>query len=354
MRPSHHPTHHHAAMSENFYNDTWSDNFPLDYDVAHSVFLDASIVFGVLWSVAPICLTVSGHLTVSSGHVLLSWFVGWLSLLFLFIGSMVMTKYCVDAGVAHRHDYLGPMRVKGTKLYQRETVKGCNGGDTCGGGQGFDNCCFYHEFAVKVELEWGYDWACPQHGKKCLSVDTYEPCSTAACKTRWPSATCQADQLQNAKMDAQDCAEMLYPTDWDYPKYDAHDPPGSDWPTWLAFGDCSTCTSRFIVPSDNKIRHLKVAGCIFILFGLTMWIVLLIRWIRTLILARQNGRIHDHESRTAILQSEQTTNYDSYSPTAQNGDDNQGNGRMRYDRYSHDDSYQQGFQNAVYCPDFDY
>lgn len=83
-----------------------------------------------------------------------------------------MTKYSHDAEIAQAHDYLGPMRVKGTDIYSRELIMGCNGGASCGGGQGFDDCCFYHEYSVRVKLEWGYDWACPQHGKKCISFDT--------------------------------------------------------------------------------------------------------------------------------------------------------------------------------------
>ena len=51
-------------MSENFFNDTWTDNFPIDYNVAHTAFLDASIFFGILWSILPICFALSGSLLV--------------------------------------------------------------------------------------------------------------------------------------------------------------------------------------------------------------------------------------------------------------------------------------------------
>lgn len=268
-------------MSENFFNDTWTDNFPIDYNVAHTIFLDGSIVFGILWSILPVCFALSGSLLVvdEGSHLnIATWCGCWISLLFLFVGCMVMTKYAQDADIAHQHDYLGPMRVKGTQVYSRTVIMGCtNGGITCGGGQGFDECCFYHQFAIKVELEWGYNWACPQHDKKCVSFDTYEPCTTTACKSRWPSFECTTQELQDAESDTRDCAEMLYQTGLTYPDYDPRDPPGFDWPTWLAFGDCSTCTSRFIVPSNGKIRHVKIVGFIFAMIGILIWMFLLAR-----------------------------------------------------------------------------
>ena len=77
---------------------------------------------------------------------------------------MVFTKYATDAKIARQHDYLGPMRVKGTRIYTRQVVLGCNTGEPCVEG-GLDHCCFHHQYAVQVELEWGYDWACPHNGK---------------------------------------------------------------------------------------------------------------------------------------------------------------------------------------------
>jgi len=337
-------------MSANFFNGTWSDNFPIDYDVAHSLFLEGSILFGILWSVLPICFTLSGSLVDSHSTYIAAWIACWLSFLLVFIGCMVMTKYSEDAGIARQHDYLGPMRVKSTQVYQREQVMGCSGGDSCGGGEGFDNCCFYHEYAVMVELEWGYDWACPQHGKKCVSFDTYEPCTNVACKSRWPNTVCDGEQSKNAEMDTIDCAEMLYRTDLTYPEYNPHDPPGSDWPTWLAFGDCSTCTSRFIVPSDRKIRHLEVVGCLFLFIGLFIWIVILIRliWRRC---RRHEGDCDEDE--TAVLHPDRATYYGSHSLNGHSRGRIQHNDSARDENYPFRSPYQ-GSQNAVYSPDFDY
>ena len=124
---------------------------------------------------------------------------------------------------------------------------------------------------------------------------------------------------------------MLYRTDLTYPvDYNPRDPPGQDWPTWLAFGDCSTCTSRFIIPSDRKIRHLKVTGCIFLFMGISIWIVLLIRWIWRRCQPSSERDCTDDES--AMLQSNRAMYYGS-------------NGR---------NGYETSYQDAIYSPDFDY
>lgn len=346
--------HHHInpascwTMSENFYNSTWSDNFPIDYNVAHTAFLDASILFGILWSVLPICFALSGSLIFADSGSIATWFCCWLSLLFLFVGCIVMTKYSQDAGIARQHDYLGPMRVKGTHVYSRQTIMGCNGGYTCGGGQGFDDCCFYHEYAIKVELEWGYDWSC-ENDQKCLSFDTYEPCTNTACKSRWPSFECNTQELQEAELETRDCAEMLYRTDVTYPvDYNPHDAPGNDWPTWLAFGDCSTCTTRFIVPSNRKIRQIKITGYVLLFIGSLIWIVMLIRcgfnwWKR-----RRRTRLGIQTNDAAGNPHPSATHENDYGSTSCLVV--QDRGARAHDNYLSENSY----QDAVYDPDFDY
>lgn len=336
-------------MSENFLNETWTDNFPIDYNVAHTAFLDASIFFGILWSILPICFALSGSLLVLEENYpnnIATWGICWLSLLLIFVGCMVMTKYSHDAQIAHEHDYLGPMRVKGTNIYSRVIVMGCNGGAACGGGQGVDDCCFYQQYAVQVELEWGYDWACPQHGKKCTSIDTYEPCTNTACKSRLPSAECTPLDSQKAETETRDCAEMLYRTDLTYPtNYDPRTPPGADFPTWLAFGDCSTCTSRFIVPSDAKIRRLKITGLACISIGLVVWLVLLFRfgiyWWR-----RHSSCGIDSADATSPLRSSAngTNGYGTVNSLVQD--------RIEAQDNHHLEEQNQG--DLVYNPDFDY
>lgn len=339
-------------MSENFYQDAWDDHFPIDYDTSHSLFLGASILFGCLWSIMPIAFALSGNLVLveaqSNATPLSTWCWSYLGILCLTVGSIIMTKYSQDAGIAHQYDYLGPMRVKDLRIYQRQVVLGCNtynGGTMCGGSQGLEDCCFYHEYAVKVELEWGYEWACRRHqyrNKLCTSTDTYEPCTTVACKSKWPNAVCETSQLEKAEIEARLCAEMLYRTDLRYPtKYNPQEAPGHDWPTWLAFGDCSTCTSRFIVPSDGKIRHLKYAGCLFLVIGLGIWIVILLKWLaKCLARGRQQAGHCGGEDETPLLQP--THDYgSSYSHTAM-GQETVG-GAAEYN-----------LQNAVYSPDFDY
>lgn len=327
-------------MSENFYNETWSDNYPLDYETSRVGFLIAIIVFGLLWSVVfPLFLRAShNHSNVKI------WACGWMALLFLFVGSIVMAKYSENAQVAIQYNYLGPMRVKGTTIYQRQVARGCNNRLlSCG----FEDihCCVYQEYAVQVELEWGYDWACPrEHDKLCVSTNnTYEPCTTVACIHTTASTTCDSQKLQAAQLETATCAEMLFRTDVNYPQiYNPRDAPGSDWPTWLAFGDCNTCTARFIVPSNDKIQRLKIVGYLFLSTGLGIIMVLLIRYFYNKIVTDRHHHNNGEyvENQVNGSHSRQSTAYGSYIAPFSHGQE--------------DMPFSDSYQHAVFSPDFDY
>lgn len=256
------------------------DSFPIDYHTAWLIFLILLIALVVLW-VSPfvwMCCAENVPLFCRSDDAQCKCIILWLALIPLIIGCIFMTMYAKDAGSVEQYEYLGPMRVKSQETFYRHVEKGCSGGESCCNHNECEEwCCQYHEYSVRVELEWGYDWSCPQHGLPCHSLATYEPCTRRACKNS-KTDNCAEESLAIAESSARACAEELLNSNTSYPEYDPSDPPCDDWPTVEFYGDCDECIALHpsSATSNDKIRRLKLTGGMLILIGLVPFVWLLV------------------------------------------------------------------------------
>lgn len=198
-----------------------------------------------------------------------------ISCLFL-AANIVFLVYSVELRDRDAQDYQGLMRVTDVRYETREVVRS---------GHRRTATSYEQFYDARFTVDWGYTWGCPEHSlnQSCTqSKLTY--CSVLICQ----ESSCSSREEEKALVLAQQCAEQVYNPRNNYTAYDPNTGPSNDtdWPSIVAYGDCSSCKVQLQVASISAVERLRVAG--FWMLGITGFLVLTLLG-HTAFVAREKG-----------------------------------------------------------------
>uniref|UniRef100_A0A7S4J319 Uncharacterized protein n=1 Tax=Odontella aurita TaxID=265563 RepID=A0A7S4J319_9STRA len=206
--------------------------------------------------------------------------------LLLIPGLTVLAIYCRRMVEVEKFAYHGPMRITGHAVEFFEGER-CKRGSICNG------------FKGRLEVEYGYEWACASPSIWCRSIVFDDDCHANTCEdvgsgteTRC-SIHIQTDQ--EAQSEAKACMETKYELrlwfntiDLDKREFDRKQPPLDDpnWPWVEMYGDCDSCSAAFSVPLESALG-IKPIGVGLSIAGGSMLVIatvatLLLRWTKPL------------------------------------------------------------------------
>lgn len=187
----------------------------------------------------------------------------------------IFLLYSTSLKERNAQDYEGLMRITDVNYVQRKEVKQENDAD------GPSTTKYHHYYEAVFNVNWGYEWACPDHGAPAC-VSSIVPCSEKVCETLSRIGTCRDVELARATAKVQKCSEnYLNGTAFDsslYTLYVAVDGPSSDssWPSIVAFGDCDSCDATFSVASPSSLKAMRSSAITVLMIGLVLVGVLVV------------------------------------------------------------------------------
>jgi hypothetical protein len=270
-----------SIESENIL-ESFTEEFPIDHFAASIVFVSMIAATIICWCLLICCC----------GNKLKCdcWLVT--ATIFFIISMGLLAIYSFQLDTLNRQDYLGPMRITGV-YFKLRTEKTCtsssSSSSTTGGGSSSSTtqkCASTTYYDAILDVNWGYDWACPDlNDKVCDSEVTI--CSTKACG----GAGCTASQEEKAFTKVYDCAVQTYNPDLVYEDFDSLVGPANDvnWPSVVAYGDCDKCNSQLAVPNLTVARGFKIAGGVFLLIAVAIACGLLVRRLMKYVRSRRGN-----------------------------------------------------------------
>lgn len=173
-----------------------------------------------------------------------------------FLTAMVLLLcYANRLRIRDDQDYRGNMRITGLAEYrERKETR---------------NKRPYHYYDAVLQLDWGYEWACPSHGAPACTTSTVKVCETLICER----GRCRSSEKNRARAKAEACVlanfgniTTLEELQEFYTPYDPTVGPSQDvdWPHLVAYGDCNTCDASLTVPTRGNLRNLRKSGLAFL------------------------------------------------------------------------------------------
>ena len=204
------------------------------------------------------------------------------STLVLVLASFMAGGYGVARRVLETQDYKGLMRITGWS-YSSVLTTDKRDDETN------ERYTEYHVEAI-LFLEWGYSWACPNHGNKICSGDeedlssSVRKCRKLICKKS--GGACSDEEMARAKRDVSFCASQYFDpilaSNGYYTPYNVYEGPSMDenWPSLVAYGDCSNCVVASSAPRPKALKSVRVVVILFLLFSFGLVAAAVIVWCR--------------------------------------------------------------------------
>jgi hypothetical protein len=211
----------------------------------------------------------------------------------LVFASILAGSFAISRRVLEKQDYKGLMRITGWSLSDTFTQSSEDSNDRAN---------YKHYIEAEMTLEWGYAWACAEHGDKaCVSTGdkTVTRCKTQICVTRKESSNCQEEELELAKTTLEQCANGYFDpslaSSGYYVPFDPTEGPSMDenWPSLAAYGECKECRARDNVPSTEALDGLRVSSIVFLVVAFGFLGGAVVYWVRD---TKRQDELHNQES----------------------------------------------------------
>ena len=193
----------------------------------------------------------------------------------LFFTTVVCFAYGNKVWRRSWFEYFGPMRIVGTS-YEYQTKGDCNRRlKRYRGSHGSTSSPCEHYIQPKLNLSWGYEWACSDKNISCESILPAPLCITEI-KECHDEDSCSEEKISQTTQVATVCAQEVYFNETkagtEYTPYEPNVMPSQDvdWPNFRAYGDCDKCEVRLEgseeenVASVTSIRRLRIASVVFL------------------------------------------------------------------------------------------
>jgi hypothetical protein len=200
--------------------------------------------------------------------------------LVLVFASIMASSYATARNVLDNQDYKGLMRITGWAYSDTFSQSSQDHNE---------QTVFKHYVEADLHLDWGYSWACPDHGNKaCTSTgsNSISKCETVICQSRKQSYDCSDEELRAAQLQVEQCANSLFDPSLAesgyYVPYDKDEGPSNDvnWPSIKAYGDCSDCSARDKAPRPDALQGLRISAIIFLVVAFSVVGGASVCWVR--------------------------------------------------------------------------
>ena len=195
----------------------------------------------------------------------------------LLLSSFLAAGYATARRVLDVQDYKGKMRVVGWSA--DNTVQTARKSKESSFES--DRRVEYFEHSIRAELQvnWGYAWACPDHGDKACTTHVgsgMPKCERILCTTSKEDDRCSQDDWNAATADVANCANGIFdPTLVDsgyYVPYDPQQGPSQDenWPHVVAYGNCNNCQVQDTAPRPGALEGMRIAVIVVLVLSFGM------------------------------------------------------------------------------------
>lgn len=204
---------------------------------------------------------------------------------YLTASTIVLLLVALTAGgySAARHalevqDYRGPMRVVGWTVNDEIKTHERHEQVRVGGETGHIEY-FEYTLGAELQVEWGYEWGCAHRPDKLCTTDAgrgVSACEQVICRTYDEDETCSQDELDQAHIAVEECANDIFNPDLVgtgyYTPYDPHQGPSQDahWPSVVAYGNCDNCRAKNTAPRTGALRAMQIVVIVLLILSLTM------------------------------------------------------------------------------------